>query len=449
MASLKNRLTWGLMLSLTLLLTLQWLIVVYAISSLTENQLIDRLQRECENLLSIVHFDASGQMQVDVQRMGAIYQRPFSGHYYTVFTSKQTSISRSLWDTELTHQSLAAGQESKLRMSGPDGQSLLLVLRGYKKQNHMITIAVAEDIKPLEANINRFQWLYALISVISLLVLLDVQRLMVLNALKPLKNIQENIDKLGRGETSLIVSEGPDEIRPLIDAINRMLTGMDRKYHRSRESLGNLAHALKTRLTLINQIAEHPSISRHPDIQSSMYESTTVMSNIIERELKRARLLGDVRPGRQVDLKVSIAELIHTLRQIYASKGTNITWEVASNARFFGDQEDLLELLGNLLDNACKWSRNRVSLTVTNGNHVSFIIEDDGSGASVSIADLNILTQRGFRADESQPGSGLGLAIVNDIVESYHGSLNFSRSAAMGGLRVEVSFHQLRPQKTE
>lgn len=272
---------------------------------------------------------------------------------------------------------------------------------------------------------------------------------MVLNALKPLKNIQENIDKLGRGETSLIVSEGPEEIRPLIDAINRMLTGMDRKYHRSRESLGNLAHALKTRLTLINQIAEHPSICRHPDIQSSMYESTAVMSNIIERELKRARLLGDVRPGRQVDLKVSIAELIHTLRQIYASKGTNITWEVASNARFFGDQEDLLELLGNLLDNACKWSRNRVSLTVTNGNNVSFIIEDDGSGASVSIADLNILTQRGFRADESQPGSGLGLAIVNDIVESYHGSLNFSRSAAMGGLRVEVSFNQLRPQKTK
>lgn len=446
MASLKTRLSWGLMLSLTALLTLQWLIVMYAISRLTENQLIDRLQRECENLLSIVDFNSLDQLQIDAQRMGAIYQRPFSGHYYTVFTSKQTSISRSLWDAELSFQSLAAGQERKLRLNGPNGQSLLVVLRGYKKQDHTITVAVAENIEPLQANINRFQLLYALISVVGLLVLFGVQRLMVLNALKPLKNIQVNIDKLGRGETSLLESEGPDEIRPLIDAINRLLTGMDRKYHRSRESLGNLAHALKTRLSLVNQIAEHPIFSHNPDIQSSIYESTTVMSNIIERELKRARLLGDVRPGRQVDLKVGIAELINTLRLIYASKGVNITSEVAINAQFFGDKEDLMEMLGNLLDNACKWSRNRVSLTVMDGEGVSFIIEDDGDGASV--ADLNMLTRRGFRADESQPGSGLGLAIVNDIVESYNGTLNFSRSAAMGGLRVEIKLDQFKKKTT-
>ena len=446
MTSLKTRLSWGLMLSLIALLTLQWLIVMYAISRLTENQLIDRLQRECENLLTIVDFNSLDQLQIDAQRMGAIYQRPFSGHYYTVFTSKQTSISRSLWDSELNLQTLAAGQERKLRINGPDGQSLLVVLRGYKKQKHTITVAVAENIEPLQANINRFQLLYAFISVIGLLVLLGVQRLMVLNALKPLKNIQLNIDKLGRGETSLLESEGPEEIRPLIDAINRLLTGMDRKYHRSRESLGNLAHTLKTRLSLVNQIAEHPIISNSPDIQSSIYESTTVMSNIIERELKRARLLGDVRPGRQVDLKVCIAELIHTLRQIYASKGVNITSKIASNAQFFGDKEDMMEMLGNLLDNACKWSRNRVSLTVMDGESVSFIIEDDGDGASV--ADLNMLTRRGFRADESQPGSGLGLAIVNDIVESYNGTLNFSRSAAMGGLRVEIKLDQFKKKTT-
>ncbi|MFA7349411.1 MAG: sensor histidine kinase [Methylotenera sp.] len=434
------------MLSLIALLTLQWLIVMYAISRLTENQLIDRLQRECENLLTIVSFNSSDQLQIDAQRMGAIYQRPFSGHYYTVFTSKQSSISRSLWDSELSLQSLAAGQERKLRLNGPNGQSLLVVLRGYKKQKHTVTVAVAENVEPLQANIHRFQWLYALISVVGLLVLLGVQRLMVLNALKPLKNIQVNIDKLGRGETSLLELEGPDEIRPLIDAINRLLTGMDRKYHRSRESLGNLAHALKTRLSLVNQIAEHPIINHNPDIQSSIYESTTVMSNIIERELKRARLLGDVRPGRQVDLKVGIAELINTLRQIYASKGVNITSEVALNAQFFGDKEDLMEMLGNLLDNACKWSRNRVSLTVMDGEGIFFIIEDDGDGASA--VDLNMLTRRGFRADESQPGSGLGLAIVNDIVESYNGTLNFSRSAAMGGLRVEIKLDQFKEKTT-
>jgi signal transduction histidine kinase len=440
MTSLKTRLSWGLMLSLIVLLSLQWFVVMYAISRLTENQLIDRLQRECENLLSVVDFNSYDQLQIDAQRMGEIYQRPFSGHYYTVFTSKQRSISRSLWDFELHLQPFAAGDKHKLRLKGPDGQSLLVVLRGYQKQKHTITVAVAENIKPLEANIKRFQLLYALISFIGLLVLLAVQRLMVLNELKPLKNIQVNIEKLGRGETNLLESEGPEEIRPLIDAINRLLIGMDRKYSRTRESLGNLAHALKTRLSLVNQIAEHPIISHNPDIQSSIYESTTVMSNIIERELKRARLLGDVRPGRQVDLKIGIAELSNILKQIYASKDISITSKIDLNARFFGDKEDFIEMLGNLLDNACKWARKSISITVIDSEGISFIIEDDGDGASVT--DLDILTLRGFRADESRSGSGLGLAIVSDIVESYNGSLNFSKSAALGGLCVEVKFNQ-------
>jgi signal transduction histidine kinase len=166
------------------------------------------------------------------------------------------------------------------------------------------------------------------------------------------------------------------------------------------------------------------------------------MHHIIERELKRARLMGDLRPGRQVDLNVGITELVNTLRQIYAQKNVTITWEIIAEAKFFGDNEDLMEMLGNLLDNACKWSRNRVSLTVIGGDGTSFIIEDDGAGALPY--DLEMLTRRGFRADESKPGSGLGLAIVNDMVESYHGTLTFGRSAALGGLRVEVKFNHIK-----
>jgi signal transduction histidine kinase len=162
------------------------------------------------------------------------------------------------------------------------------------------------------------------------------------------------------------------------------------------------------------------------------------MHQVIERELKRARLIGDIRPGRQANLNLSVTELVNTLRQIYAEKGVTITWEIIADAQFKGDKEDLLEMLGNLLDNACKWCRNRVSLTVIGGDTTSFVIEDDGEGTS--LYDLNLLTRRGFRADESKPGSGLGLAIVNDIVESYEGTLVFGRSAALGGLRVEAKF---------
>ena len=157
------------------------------------------------------------------------------------------------------------------------------------------------------------------------------------------------------------------------------------------------------------------------------------MSDIVERELKRARLLGDSGPGRRIDLQQEIAQLIHTMRMIHADK--NFTFEIGSGAYFVGDREDLLELLGNLLDNAGKWCRHQVRLLVSGGEGVRFVVEDDGPGCN---GDPAALTARGYRADESQPGSGLGLAIVRDIVESYGGSLNFGRSVTLGGLRVEV-----------
>jgi signal transduction histidine kinase len=126
------------------------------------------------------------------------------------------------------------------------------------------------------------------------------------------------------------------------------------------------------------------------------------------------------------------------MRMIHKDKVVNITWEVSKNTKFYGDGEDLLEILGNLLDNACKWCKRNVSITVTDSNGPIFVIEDDGPGCPAH--ELNSLTARGFRADESVAGSGLGLAIVNDIANSYGADLSFSRSAALGGLRVEVRF---------
>jgi signal transduction histidine kinase len=442
MTSLKAKLSWGLTISLVVLLTLQWLLVSYAISSLTENQLVERLQRESENLLSIVEFTPNNTMILDDERMGAIYQRQFSGHYYSVSTSQQKSISRSLWDVSLDLPTIPVGQVKKLKLTGPEQQPLLVVLHGYRKQNQAMTVTVAENIQPLQANIRRFQLLYAGISALGLCILLYVQRRMVVHALTPLQTIQANLAKLERGESGHLEMQTPTEISPLVEEINRLLSAMDRKYHRSRESVGNLAHALKTKLTLLNQTAEKLDSTSHAESKSSIYASTEVMHHIIERELKRARLMGDLRPGRQVDLNVGITELVNTLRQIYAQKSVTITWEIIAEAKFFGDNEDLMEMLGNLLDNACKWSRNRVSLTVIGGDGTSFIIEDDGAGALPY--DLEMLTRRGFRADESKPGSGLGLAIVNDMVESYHGTLTFGRSAALGGLRVEVKFNHIK-----
>jgi signal transduction histidine kinase len=426
------------MLSLVVLLTLQWAVVTYAINKLTETQLIQRLQREGETLLAGTHFDGNGQLTLDARRLSAIYQRPFSGHYYVIISDQQRQISRSLWDTNLNIEVLKAGKKTALYLQGPEQQPLLVVAHGYQKQQRSITIAIGENLTSLHNSMTRFQIIYALVSLAGLIALLIIQRLIVTNALRPLRSIQESIVKLGRGEISRIESNGPAEVAPLIEELNRLLVAMQDKSRRSRESLGNLAHALKTKLTLLNQAAERPELNTEPEIRRNIYAATDAISQSIERELKRARLIGDAHPMHKVDLKTEIAQLTHTLRQMYADKAVNISWEITGNAQFHGDQEDLLEMLGNLLDNACKWCRRNVSLTASGADSVVFIVEDDGPGCAES--ELNLLTRRGFRADESKPGSGLGLAIVYDIVSSYGANLTFGRSAALGGLRVEVQF---------
>lgn len=437
MISLQNRLSAGLIASLVLLLGLQWLAVTWAIDRMTQSQLIDRLQHENESLLAGASFDAQGQVQVDAQRLSAVYQRPYSGHYFYLISGDRSLPSRSLWDARLDVPATLAGKRLHYQSQGPEGERLLVVVNGYRKQGRVLTVAVAEDMTPLQAGMTRFQIVYALLSLAGLLLLLGLQRVIVLRALRPLEQVQTDLARLVGGEIARIEARGPSEVMPLIDELNRLLAGIDRKTRRSRESLGNLAHALKTRLTLLNQIAESPDMAGHAGLRAALLETTQAMGQTIERELKRARLAGQVHPGRRVALPQAIGPLVDTLRRMYADKPLELAWSVAEDAVFIGDEEDLLELLGNLLDNACKWCRREVRLHVSGGDATRFVVEDDGPGCEAGA--LEALTTRGFRADEEMPGSGLGLAIVRDIVEGYGGTLTLSR-ASLGGLRAEASF---------
>lgn len=438
MSSLKTRLSWGLTLSLIILLTLQWAIVSLAIHRFTHQQLLERLQRESETLLAGIDFDAQNQLIIDVNRVGAVYQRIFSGHYYLVQSGEQQLSSRSLWDSTVNVSALNPDEELQHYAQGPDQQSLMLLSHGYRKQNRDLTITIAEDISVLQRSVTQFQLIYACVSIAGLLILLAIQRWIVARALMPLHEIQQNMIRLGRGEAQTIDTQGPQEITPLINELNRLLQTMREKSRRSRESLGNLAHALKTKLTLLNQIAERGALDTQLEIRGEIYQVSDAIRQHLDRELKRARLMGDSQPAHKVDLNNALARLTHTLRQIYADKEVNIAWEVVENTEFYGDQEDLLELLGNLLDNACKWCHRNVHLHVSGGSIPCFLIEDDGPGCPET--ELYQLTRRGFKADESKPGSGLGLAIVHDIVNSYGANLSFGKSATLGGLSVKVEF---------
>jgi signal transduction histidine kinase len=440
MISLRRRLSFGLTVSLVVLLVLQWVVVTYAIDRMTERQLAGRLQETAEALLAAVSFDASGELQLGGLYIGPMYERPFSGHYYVVQSGEQRKLSRSLWDADLEIAPMQTGMQRVRYLAGPDHQPLLMVASGYRKRQHEITIAVAEAVTELHTGIMRFQLAYAAISAIGLILLLVIQREIVVAALKPLQSVRARMAQLARGEVGRVDADGPEEIMPVIAELNRLLVGMSRKTKRSREALGNLAHSLKTGLTLLNQITERNEIREHPDIRATIEESTRRMGRTVERELKSARLIGDTQPGRQVDLVSEIEQLFETLKIMYAHKRVDTASYIAPSSRFVGDREDLLELLGNVLDNAFKWCRGKVTLTVAGTMPVSFVIEDDGPGCSAT--KLDALVVRGYRVDESKPGSGLGLAIAREIVDSYGGDLAFTHSKLLGGLRVEIRLGQ-------
>ncbi|AFI83263.1 ATP-binding protein [Methylophaga nitratireducenticrescens] len=435
MNSLKRRLSIGLTFTLSLLILLQWALITLVIERVTETQLLERLENESEGLLASVEVNPDGSFYLSSLRLSSLYQRPFSGHYYVVCSVASCKQSRSLWDESLKIEQLSSGQKIQSLLNGPNEERLFSLQRGYFKQGHSLTIMVGQNISELEEDIFQFQMLYSLVSAIGLFVLLLIQWLIVGKALQPLQHIQQQLSRLRRGETEAIEAQGPEEIQPMVEELNRLLKTMTRKTHRSRAALGNLAHALKTRLTLLNQTAESSELKGMPETQNALHQVSQHMEQIIERELKRARLLGASMPGKKVDLEQEIAEISRTLQLLYRDKSPIIDWEIEAGLLFFGDREDLLEMLGNLLENACKWCRKRINIHVYQNQYCCFVVEDDGQGCDES--KMSQLPQRGFRADESVPGSGLGLAIVSDIVESYGGEIRFSQSS-MGGLKVEV-----------
>ena len=237
------------------------------------------------------------------------------------------------------------------------------------------------------------------------------------------------------GNSRQIEVEEPMEIRPLVKEINRLLVLVERRLLQSRTAIGNLAHALKTPLAILFRIAEHPSMAQNPELQNMLHQQNQVIHQRIEREFKRARLSGNMQTAVAFNPREELAALIDLLDTIYADK--NLAFRLnAPDRPLHYDREDLLELTGNLLDNACKWAAHRINIEIGDWQGVSVVVEDDGPGCSE--ADMQLLTQRGIRLDENVSGHGLGLAIVSDIVDFYHGELSISRSEALGGLRVEA-----------
>ncbi len=441
MNSVQQRLQLGLAASVVLLMLLLWWLVAGAIEKFGEEFVQSRLEHDADSVLSALQVDENGVLQLTPGRMTSIYKQPFSGHYFMVLSDDKTLYSRSLWDESLVVSKLPKGVIRQWNTQGPAGQTLLVWAGGFQKQGQRFTLAVAEDLTPLLESLVRFNWYFAGLSLLTLIVLLGVQHYVVRRAFRPLEQILHEVKNLQQGAVGELSEDVPAEVRPLVREVNHLLHLLGERLQRSRNALGNLAHALKGPLSLLSQLGQQERVRALPDLSANLKQQTDSIQQLMDRELKRARLMGQGAPGVRFAPQEEMPVLVDVLQRMFAAaKGQenplNIHWQ-APDIVFIFDRDDILELIGNLMDNACKWAKHQVHCELQGDeHHLQLVVEDDGPGCSDD--EIKRLTARGVRIDEAAPGHGLGLAIVRDVVEIYGGTLTLDQSSTLGGLRVSV-----------
>jgi signal transduction histidine kinase len=257
-------------------------------------------------------------------------------------------------------------------------------------------------------------------------------------SLAPLRRLEQKVSAVSRGDAARIEGTHPSEVQPVIDSLNGMIESREKAVTRAYAAAGDLAHCLKTPLALLALEADAARAAGHAELADAIAGHVRRMSGHIDRHLTRARVAASDPTGSGPAPIAPCADaLIRTVTTLYVDRSLTITADVPPHLRARIRQEDLEEILGNLLDNACKWARTRVALTATaDGVTVSMVVDDDGPGLAGPLRET--VLERGVRGDESAPGSGLGLSIVRDLAEHYGGSVALGESSR-GGLSARVT----------
>jgi signal transduction histidine kinase len=450
------------------------LLADYGVRHLSAQSVLSRLQHDIESLTSALTLSTANpsdnqRWQLDESRLGTLYQRVYSGHYFHITSntgSSNTSTSetntaetdtdlrsRSLWDRTPPKLQLAPGESkdwTSISRDGTDQAAPWLNLgQGVRVGDTDFTIWVAEDIETLRNELNKYRLFALLLVSLTLGSLLLIQSRVTRSAFQRLQPLEQQLRALRFGETDTLNSDHapyPEEVHTLVSEIERLLNLLQERSARSRNALGNLAHEMKRPLQRLQLLSEQLTTAQQQDLQATLDH----LQHLVNRELKRARIVGMAAPGRHANLDDDITPLIDVLKQLYPNIQIHTTWPPAAILPF--DRDDLLELIGNLLDNACKYGGSVKSNEVKNDNAlVELNIQPQGEHWQISVTDhgpgipenerLRLLN-RGTRLDESaqnegQEGSGLGLAIVSDIVNSYKGKLILTETES-GWLKVLI-----------
>ncbi len=412
------------------------------------------LRTHLDQLTAQLSLDAQGRAQLALPLSDPRFGRPYSGYYWQVDAIGPTGVSispaqlrsRSLWDVALAvpEDALAEGDMHVHQIAGPQGKPLSVVERSVRIDDgpdgkpHTLRLLAAADADLMADPVSRFNgalWL-ALGVLGGGLVLAAVVQVSV--GLFPLRAMRKALTRVRAAETQRLEGDFPIEVMPLVAEFNTVLAQNADVVERARTHAGNLAHALKTPLSVLANAAQAKE-PQGPELARLVVEQIGVARRQVDYHLAHAQAAAATRvPGAKTVLLPAVDGLVRVMQRIHAQRELAITvqpWPAA--LAFRGEAQDLQEMLGNLLDNACKWAAHRVEVHAhTDGATLTIALDDDGPGLDAPQRDA--VMRRGVRADEQVPGSGLGLAIVDDLARLYGGKVELSDSP-LGGLRAALT----------
>ena len=377
--------------------------------------------------------------------------RVYSGRYWEIAEPAPGGMvhalvrSRSLWDSELKLPEkglppLGSGQRIEYDTTGPVGERLRAVARAVTLPGHTgpVLFLAAEDRAPIDADARRFAFTTAVALTLLGAGLVAGVVIQVRVGLQPLFRLRRDVAEVRKGRADRLDEDYPVELAPLAHEVNALLAHNQDVVERQRTHVGNLAHALKTPLSVMLSEAERRDDPQGESLAEVVTRQAQIMRSQVDHHLRRARAAARASgPGERTPLAPVVDELSRTLEKIFQDKRLQVDWDVDEALAFHGERQDLLEIVGNVMENAAKWCRRmvRVEAAPDGPSQLRVTVEDDGPGLPPDRR--GDVLKRGARLDETAPGSGLGLSIVEELAKAYGGSVTLSDSE-LGGLRCDI-----------
>lgn len=401
-----------------------------------------RLETLLDGLVALSEVEGGGQLTLTRSAGEPRFDVPYSGWYWQIADAKEVVLrSRSLWDRDLKPLRAEGGAVLRYDAEGPTDQELRVVERAIQLPGARgrFFYQVAGDKSEAQADIERFEstvgWaMGGLGAGLILAVLLQVRF-----GLRPLRRVGAALAEIRSGRAERLEGDFPTEVTPLAVELNQLLDHNAEVLRRARTHVGNLAHALKTPIAVLTNEADAATVVAGAGAESNFAETVQrqagLMKRLVDHHMARARAAASAKVlGARTELKPVMEALCRTLERIHEDRAVAVTCECPDGIAFRGERHDFEDLLGNLVDNGCKWARRQVFVQASlAGGRIRITVDDDGAGVP---ADQRAkLFQRGTRLDESTPGTGLGLSIVRDLAALYGGSVELEDSP-LGGLRA-------------